>query len=229
MRTVFERPDHARAAAKILAEAKAKGLLNERTNLRSRNVPPAIVRIRVPEGRTISYGSGALVFAGEELGLVLTNWHVVRDCTGDIKVYFPGGFSSKGRLVKSDALWDLAAVLVWLPKKEVEPLTIATEPPERGAKLSIAGYGERRYREKSGVLLQYVAPARNASFDLIEMAVWARQGDSGGPILNEQREMAGILFGTADGRTTGSNCVQLKKFLDATLAEYDDLTEWLGK
>ena len=41
---------------------------------------------------------------------------------------------------------------------------------------------------------------------MVELAAPARNGDSGGPILNSRGELAGVLFGSAFGRTTGSYC-----------------------
>src|SRR5688500_15998564 len=45
---------------------------------------PAVARIVVPEGDgATSYGSGTLIDARDQFGLVVTNWHVVRDGTGE--------------------------------------------------------------------------------------------------------------------------------------------------
>ena len=40
---------------------------------------PAVARIIVPEGGATAYGSGTLVDVRDQYGLVVTNWHVVRD------------------------------------------------------------------------------------------------------------------------------------------------------
>ena len=45
---------------------------------------PAVVRVVVPEGAATAYGSGTLVDVRDEYGLVITNWHVLRDATGEI-------------------------------------------------------------------------------------------------------------------------------------------------
>ncbi|MCX6637175.1 MAG: hypothetical protein NT090_19130, partial [Acidobacteria bacterium] len=45
---------------------------------------PAVVRLMAPERDGISFGSGALVAVTETHGLVVTNWHVVRDAAGPI-------------------------------------------------------------------------------------------------------------------------------------------------
>ena len=76
---------------------------------------PAVARIVVPEGDATSYGSGTLVDVRDQYGLVVTNWHVVRDGTGEVEVIFPDGFRSKARPLKVDADWDLAALVIWRP------------------------------------------------------------------------------------------------------------------
>jgi hypothetical protein len=48
---------------------------------------------------------------------------------------------------------------------------------------------------------------------MVEVAVVARQGDSGGPIFNQRGELAGVLFGSAHGTTTGSYCGRIGGFL----------------
>jgi S1-C subfamily serine protease len=50
---------------------------------------PAVVRVIAAEPNGASLGTGALVAVDEAHGLVVTNWHVVRDATGPITVVFP--------------------------------------------------------------------------------------------------------------------------------------------
>ena len=47
----------------------------------------------------------------------------------------------------------------------------------------------------------------------MDHAAGARQGDSGGPILNDRGELAGVLFGQNSGRTIGSCSTRLRTFL----------------
>ena len=89
---------------------------------------PAVVRVAVPErDGAASYGSGSLVAVNESSGLVLTNWHVVRDVAGPIVVYFPDGFYSVAYLLRTDRDWDLAALAIRRPN--VQPIPLATQPP----------------------------------------------------------------------------------------------------
>ncbi len=85
--------------------------------------------------------------------------------------------------------------------------------PQPGEILTIAGYGSGQYRAASGVCTQYVAPGLEFPYEMVEVAVSARQGDSGGPIFNARGELAGVLFGEGDGRTSGSYCGRVRWFL----------------
>jgi len=52
---------------------------------------------------------------------------------------------------------------------------------------------------------------------MVELAAEARQGDSGGPILNQRGELAGVLFGSGPGYTSGSYGGRVLKFLSSVV------------
>jgi len=166
----------------------------------------------------MSYGSGTLVGANATHGLVVTNWHVVRDAAGPIMVVFPDGFRSAASVMRVERDWDLAALSVWRPN--VAPVRLATAAPRPGEVLTIAGYGPGWFRAVSGRCTQYVSPGSNMPFEMVELAADARNGDSGGPILNRHGVLAGVLFGAASGHTTGSYCGRVRWFLAPLQAEF---------
>jgi hypothetical protein len=176
---------------------------------------PAVVRVIVPEGNVTSFGSGTLVDVRDQFGLVITNWHVVRDGKGEVEVVFPDGFRSKGRPLKVDADWDLAALVIWRPP--AAPVPIAPRAPQSGDQLTICGYGRGQYRAVTGRCTQYYAPKEDLPQHMVELDVEARQGDSGGPIFNDRGELAGVLFGAGGGTTLGSFGGRVESFL-ASLA-----------
>lgn len=176
---------------------------------------PAVARVIVPEGNVTSFGSGTLVDVRDQFGLVITNWHVVRDGKGEVEVVFPDGFRSKARPLKVDADWDLAALVIWRPP--AAPVPIATLAPQSGDQLTICGYGQGQYRAVTGRCTQYYAPKENLPQHMVELDVEARQGDSGGPIFNDRGELAGVLFGAGGGTTLGSFGGRVESFL-ASLA-----------
>ena len=183
---------------------------------------PAVVRVVVPERDGTAYGSGALVALTESTGLVVTNWHVVRDAAGPITVMFSGGFRSPANVLRTDRDWDLAALAIWRPN--VAPITLSSAAPRPGEMLTIAGYGSGSYRAVTGPCTQYVSPGNNQPFEMVELAAPARNGDSGGPILNDRGELAGVLFGSAFGRTTGSYCGRLRGFLGTVDGDFQRVT-----
>ena len=178
---------------------------------------PAVVRIIVDDGNGTSYGSGTLIARSEQVSMVITNWHVIRDAKGEITVAFPDGFRSSARVAKKDRNWDLAALVIWTPKVDAVPIAARAARP--GDPLAIAGYGSGQYRMVAGKCTQYVAPGLNFPYEMLELSVEARQGDSGGPILNEQGELAGVLFGAGRGTTSGSYSGRVQQFLDPLLKQ----------
>ena len=182
---------------------------------------PAVCRIIVPQRDGTSYGSGTLVDVKGKHGLVITNWHVVRDADGEIIVRFPNGYRSAGRVVKQDRDWDLAAVMIWQPKG-IKPVAIAQQAPRPGQPLTIAGYGSGTYRAAQGRCTQYVSPGMHLPFEMVELSAPARNGDSGGPILDEQGNLAGVLFGTGRGRTSGSYSARVGRFLSTVVPDIMD-------
>lgn len=171
-------------------------------------------------GNSVSYGSGSLIAVNEKLGIVITNWHVVREATGQISVVFPNGFHSPARVVKTNRDWDLAALSIWKP--EITPIKLATNAPKRGEPLTIAGYGSGNYRAITGRCTQYVSPGQQLPFEMVEVSVAARQGDSGGPILNQRGELAGVLFGASSRTTTGSYVGRVRWFMDSVAVPIED-------
>jgi S1-C subfamily serine protease len=172
---------------------------------------PAVVRVIVPERGGASLGSGSLVAVDATHGLVITNWHVVRDVAGPITVVFPDGFRSSATLLRVDHDWDLAALAIARPN--VQPIALSATAPRPGETLTIAGYGSGSYRAAAGRCTEYVSPGGSHPYEMVEVSTGARFGDSGGPILNQRGELAGVLFGSALGRTTGSYCGRVRNFL----------------
>ena len=183
---------------------------------------PAVVRVVAPERDGTAYGSGTLVAVNESSGLVVTNWHVVRDAAGPITVFFPDGFYSGPSVLRTDRDWDLAALAICRPK--AAPIPISAQAPRPGDPLTIAGYGSGSYRAVTGQCTKYVSPGGNQPFEMVELRAPARQGDSGGPILNSRGELAGVLFGSSFGETEGSYCGRVRWFLASAEGDFQRIS-----
>ena len=173
---------------------------------------PSVVRVIAQGPASESRGSGTLIGVDEQHGYVLTNCHVVESATGTVVVQFPDGFESAATIIKQDALWDLALLAIWRP--DAIPMPLSPTEPQPSESLIIAGYGQGSFRAARGVFADNAAPNSQSPFDMFEVSVPARQGDSGGPIVNERGELAGVLFGTGQGRTTGTKIGRVRRFLD---------------
>ncbi|MFM8634552.1 MAG: trypsin-like peptidase domain-containing protein, partial [Planctomycetia bacterium] len=110
-----------------------------------------------------------------------------------------------------DEAWDLAALVIWKPA--AMPIAIADRPPQIGEPLTIAGFGRGAYRAETGLCTEYLSPGTGYAKELVELAATARQGDSGGPILDADGKLAGVLFGQNSGRTIGSCSTRVRAFL----------------
>lgn len=176
---------------------------------------PAVARIIVPEHDGTTYGSGTLVDVRGEYGLVVTNWHVVEHAGKELWVEFSDGFRSAGKLLKVDHDWDLAAIAIWRPNASA--VALAQIAPQPGDPLVIAGYGNGPFRAARGECLQYVTPSLELPLEMVQVTASARNGDSGGPIFNDRGELAGVLFGTGEGVTSGSYCGRVNQFLASVL------------
>ena len=173
---------------------------------------PAVARITAADGPSRIAGSGVLVESGDAGGVLLTNWHVVRSHRHGLTITWPDGSTAAGRVIAYDDAWDLAAVAV--PRPVAAPVPIAASAPRLGDRLTIAGYGpDGRYLEQTGAVTEYLSPTRFHPRQFVEIRAAARQGDSGGPMFASDGELAGVLFGQANGRTVGSCSTRLRTFL----------------
>ncbi|HTQ37403.1 MAG TPA: serine protease [Pirellulales bacterium] len=214
---------HACAQEAPAGENQALRLASLWSGAPQRQTPhPAVVRVIAVDQDSMSLGSGTLVDANEDYGLVITNWHVVRDAVGPVEVVFADGFHSMARVVRTDKEWDLAALLIWKPPA-VTPVTISTVPPRPGEMLTIAGYGKGDYKMQSGPCTEYLSPAPGRPAEIVELAAAARHGDSGGPIFNNRGELAGVLFGEGGGHTDGSYGGRVNQFLQRTALDLKTL------
>ncbi len=173
------------------------------------------------ENYALFYGSGVYVAEVEDLGIVLTNWHVVSEARGNLNVRF-GSFQSPGTVIMADTSWDIAAIAIYKPP--FLPIPISLEVPQIGDELWVAGFGQTSdldgFQLSSGPVIRYCCPDEKALLpgETIQIGTGIRHGDSGGPILNKYGELAGLLWGSDGYMALGTFCLRLQAFL--TQAQY---------
>jgi len=161
----------------------------------------AVCRVSNQVGNSTNYGSGTLVSRDKTTAIVVTCWHIFRDeGVGKVKVAFRKS-CHYGRVVGKNPAFDLAAIHIARP--DVAPAPLATVWPRGGDTVHWAGYGPvGKYAAGTGRVTRYMRTIRTGANETLELTGHAQQGDSGGPIFNEQGQLVAVLWGT-DGRTIG--------------------------
>ena len=163
---------------------------------------PFVCRIYNTSGSASSIGSGSLVAKGRNYGVVVTCCHLFGRQPGNLTLRFPDGTSYTGTVIVKNRQDDLAFIrLASRPRAAI--VKIATDHPKPGERTVFAGYGRSgQYREVSGKTIGYVA-WDNGKTQVLNVTGGARQGDSGGPILNGNGELVAVLATTGGSRTQG--------------------------
>jgi S1-C subfamily serine protease len=168
--------------------------------------PDAVVRIVVEEKQGgPACGSGALIL---DRRTVVTNYHVVKDAKS-IRILFPSWDVFNCTLVKKSKSLDLAVLRMTRPAS-VSPLPLGSKP-KTGDVLTIWGYGHGIPGSDSGRMTD----TNFVDAWLIELKAVARQGDSGGPILNSKGEYVGTLSASDNKITVGTHVDAVRHYIGA--------------
>ncbi len=171
--------------------------------------------------------SGVLVWKSERLDLaqVVTAAHLFTEGVGTVRVSCADGKTYLAHVVHIDRPLDFAVLHIRRPLCRV--IRFAARLPVAGARLFLGGYPRGgRFRWRGARLIRV---ARDGSL-MTEM--WSQPGDSGGPVVNENRELVGLIADThnpatcpnrpncADGVVTGGPSVTA---IAAATAKYQAL------
>jgi S1-C subfamily serine protease len=147
-------------------------------------------------------GTGFVVAPGR----VVTNAHVVAGVDEPV-VETPGGRALPGRVVYFDSQHDLAVVAV--DGLRTEPLALAADLPS-GSAAAFAGYPHGGPFQSKPATIQDITTVlvpdiygRNASpEDVYRLAGDVQPGNSGGPLLTMDGQVAGVVFAKATSESS---------------------------
>jgi hypothetical protein len=128
-------------------------------------------------------------------------------------------------VLKTDAIWDCAVLELIGQPEGVEPAEVELGEKamqQEGSRLESCGYGpDGQLACNSGLFLSYKrsTQTQNGPDDWMEISGHARQGDSGGPIFNEQGRLVGVLWGTDGEHVVGVQAGRIHQLLDAAVPE----------
>ena len=164
-------------------------------------VARSVVRVRIlnssrADERQIGVGTGVIL---QESGEILTNLHVVAGAPR-LSVVFADGFESEARVIGQQAENDLAVLMPEIVPEELppavlgnsgslrpgDPVVVVGHPFGIGPSVSagvVSGLGRTDESEDGRVRLE----------NLIQFDAAANPGNSGGPLVNAQGEVVGIV------------------------------------
>ena len=167
---------------------------------------PSVLKVR---GRAPSCGRAlegtGFVVAPER---VMTNAHVVAG-TQEVGVETPRGLRS-GRVVHYDPETDLAVLAV--PGLDAPPLPFSPADAETGASAIVLGYpldgpyqaSEARVRSRIDLRGPDIYESQTVLRDVYTVRAVVRSGNSGGPMVDTNGQVLGVVFGAAvDDNDTG--------------------------
>lgn len=137
-------------------------------------------------------GSGTLI----RDGVIVTNAHVVGD-GNDVTVRFERGCEYRARVVKRDVDRDIALLRMYNAPR-MSYLTLNKDIPRRGEEVLVLGYplGDRLGMEvkmTKGTITALLQRTKEPNVRLIQTDAVINRGNSGGPMLNMNGEVIGIV------------------------------------
>ncbi|MGA2490494.1 MAG: trypsin-like peptidase domain-containing protein [Anaerolineales bacterium] len=196
-----------------LPTGQAIDLANQQNKLASlyQTVSPGVVTILTSTG----LGSG-WVYSPD--GYIVTNAHVVGSET-KVEVDFPTGTKVYGNVVGTDQNTDLAVIKVTVPAGQLHPLSLGdSDALKVGQTVSAIGDPEMMLGSMTTGIVSAVgrslpsnAQASSGSYyaagDIIQTDALVNPGNSGGPLLNLDGQVVGIVWelqlDTQSGASTG--------------------------
>jgi len=191
---------------------------------------PSVATIYVMEAGGERQGSGWIYDDRH----IVTNQHVTGEDPRRIFVRFQGGQWSEATLVGADVHTDLAVVTVEEMPAAATPLPLAPAPPAIGAHSVAIGSPEGTKQTVtagviSGLNRSNAAPTQFLVTDMIQTEASLNNGDSGGPLLDAEGRVIGVVratFGENIGYAVSAATV--REVVPVLIADGEYLHPYLG-
>jgi len=155
---------------------------------------PGLVAVHFIQGGVGNIGSGMIVAADGTTAEVLTCAHGYTP-QSSVLVITQDGRRWQGTMKGIDATQDVALVTIKDPGG-IKPVTIAETEPEINSNVYVCGYAKGTvWRGSWSRVIGWVGPT-SGSVTWMQFSGGAQQGMSGGPILNQQGKIVGIVTTT---------------------------------
>lgn len=161
-----------------------------------------VVAIRALTSGSASLGSGMII---DQEGYVLTNAHVLAAQQEEVEVFFISGYKTRGKIIGTDPISDLAVIEVSVPQDEIHPLRWGDSDQVKIGQVVVAlgnPYGLQGVMTLGivsglGRTLQSLnleSDERLQSItEVIQTDAAINPGSSGGALLNLEGEVVGVI------------------------------------
>ena len=180
----------AQSTPKLDSASETSGSEGERIETLNRLVQPSIVTISVKgrDGDELSVGTG-FVIAAE--GRIVTNAHVIGEGR-EFTVELPSGRKLPVISIESmDSIADLAVIQVDIGDQPLQPIPLSDQTPAPGVR--VAAFGNPLGLRNSVVEGVVSAVREVQGRELIQLAMPTQPGNSGGPLVDLQGQVRGII------------------------------------
>ena len=164
-------------------------------------------------------GTGTVIDNCNDQQLVLTCCHLFDEPFEVITCKLPKGLETQATLIDFDESYDLAAVAI--PHVGVEPINGSSVDVPIDSKVTASGLASDKFRAISGTVTQYTVAKRFGSRITCALMAGnergARQGDSGGPVVQDG-EIVGVITGSLGNDTYFTYGGPLRKFIQKVRA-----------
>ena len=200
-----------------MEQARTGCLLDGRYFPQRQSPPEALVRVVNQYNKSGSVrqdkGSGTLI---EEDGRqwILTAAHIFREGIGKVFVTTQNGERIEAEVAVRNTLYDV--VLLKLNRRlSLRPVRLSQRAAIQGAPCIGWGFGQNgKLQGQPGTVVGYAMTNKSQTHETLKTTGRAREGDSGGAILNEKGELIGLLWGTDGQHTYSTYCGRLQKIID---------------
>ncbi len=179
---------------------------------------PSIVRLTHTDHVGPGYFTGTLIDIKHEDNLILTCAHPF-EFAGNTMVTYANGQTEWASIIKKDHAIDLA--LLRVQRNNRMRIQISSTVPAQGEWVAGFGCGYSEFRESQGKVSGYLWFEQPESMvvppDGFSFIAGVRQGDSGGPVINANGELAGVIFGGDASETSAVDCVAVSAFINKAL------------
>ncbi len=179
------------------------GLVNQRLEMLFASAPPApqtAAPIAAPPPATQSAASSGTGFYVTAAGHVLTNAHVVEDCT---RITFN---DAPAQLIDSSEVFDLALLQTTAPSQDAVA-SFATSPARLNSDVTVVGFPLSALLGGVNVTRGAVSSLKGVAGDATRLQITApvQAGNSGGPVLAANGLVVGVVVSKLDSDTVSES------------------------